>query len=222
MRSSLGPLSVVPPSAAPPATPARVSWPPPAGGGGVTGRELAERIARFHAAHPGGRIVTELVTRARELVVFRAALYRHAGDAEPAATGWAASGWGVGAGFERAEEVAVHRALGHLGFGSDAPPFVERQSSATIGTHPPVLAGLVNDPAWRALLADLEQLIGRAERHGVRARRAAAWRGQLARMTCEGGAAPDAGSAVLALRRAEQRLRAWVARRRAEPYAGAL
>jgi hypothetical protein len=66
------------------------------------------------------------------------------------------------------------------------------------------------DAARRALVADLGALVTRAERYGLRARRAAAWRARL--RTGDDG--------TDALHAAEQRLRAWVERRRAEPYAG--
>jgi hypothetical protein len=62
------------------------------------------------------------------------------------------------------------------------------------------------------LAADLQALVGRAERYGLRARRAAAWRARLR----------TGGDAAEVLREAEHRLRAWVDRRRAEPYAGAV
>jgi hypothetical protein len=213
MRSSPAPLSVVPPSNVTPPDAPHVSWPPPAGGSAVTGRELAERIARFYAAHPDGRIVTTLVTRAREAVVFRAAVYRRAEDAEPAATGWAASGWSLGPGFERAEEAAVGRALAHLGVAIASEP---RRGTESAEAAPRSVAAVGDipdsaDSARRALVADLGVLVTRAERYGLRARRAAAWRARLR----------AGGDATEALHAAEQRLRAWVERRRAEPYAGA-
>jgi hypothetical protein len=158
-------------------------------------------------------VITDLVTRAREVAVFRAAVYREADDAQPAATGWAAAGWGIGPAFERAEDVAVARALAHLGFarahraGREAalgPP--DRTASDADGDD----AGDVDGAG--ALAADLALLVARAERYGLRPRRGAEWRARLR----AGGDSPAA------LRRAEQRLRAWVERRRAEPYAGAV
>ena len=56
----------------------------------AAGSRVAERVAWFYAVYPRGRIITDLVTRAREVAVFRAAVYRDPHDALPAATGWSA------------------------------------------------------------------------------------------------------------------------------------
>ena len=82
---------------------------------------VAERITQFYEAHPGGRIVTELVSRSATEVVFRASVYRDTTETGPAATGWAAEREGDGdvnevACLENTETSAVGRALANLGF----------------------------------------------------------------------------------------------------------
>src|SRR4051812_37656873 len=49
----------------------------------------AQRIALFRAAYPFGRIRTRLHSHHEGRVTFIAEVFRHADDAEPAATGWA-------------------------------------------------------------------------------------------------------------------------------------
>jgi hypothetical protein len=242
------------------------------------GSRVAERVAWFYAVHPRGRIITDLVTRAREVAVFRAALYREAADALPAATGWSSGNPAGGQGLERVEEAAVGRALANLGFavlpvsadpagpgalaarlararlGPGTEPAAGVAAAAGVGGEDHAPGGATYDAAraatvvpWgdaaptpgdaagasgagapahrggaerrdavgvehRMLTADLLALVARAERYGVRAPRAARWRARLR-------AGVDA-PAVLG--EAERRLRAWVERRRAEPYAGAV
>jgi hypothetical protein len=45
---------------------------------------VADRITLFYERHPTGRIVTELVSRDRD-VLFKASVYRSAADKQPAA-----------------------------------------------------------------------------------------------------------------------------------------
>ncbi len=209
---------------------------PESGAGPVVaaaGSRVAERVAWFYAVHPRGRIITDLVTRAREAVVFRAAVYRDPSDPLPAATGWSAGNPAGGAALERVEEAAVGRALANLGFAVRPP----RGDGAAVARPPLALAAPAaeapnderpaaapadggegdappspDDRERRLLVADLAALVTRAERYGLRARRAAEWRAGL-----------RAGAGATAqLREAEQRQRAWVERRRAEPYAGAV
>jgi hypothetical protein len=82
---------------------------------------VAERITLFYRAFPRGRIITELVSRTERDVVFRALVYRDAGDGDAAATGWAAEREGDGeintvACLENTETSAIGRALANLGF----------------------------------------------------------------------------------------------------------
>lgn len=82
---------------------------------------VAQRIRLFYAAHPLGRIHTDLVSRTAEAVVFKASVYRTPDDERPAATGWAAEREGDGdinlvACLENTETSAIGRALANLGF----------------------------------------------------------------------------------------------------------
>jgi hypothetical protein len=52
---------------------------------------VAERISLFYQAFPRGRIITEMISRTERDVVFRAVVYRDAGEREAAATGWAST-----------------------------------------------------------------------------------------------------------------------------------
>lgn len=81
---------------------------------------VATRITLFYERHPTGRIITELVSRDRD-VLFKALVYRSAEDREPAATGWALEREGDGeinsvACVENTETSAIGRALANLGF----------------------------------------------------------------------------------------------------------
>ena len=166
---------------------------------------VAERISLFYEAFPRGRIITEMVSRTERDVVFRALVYRQAEDGEAAATGWAAEREGDGqvntvACLENTETSAIGRALANLGFtASRERPSAEEMAKASRAR---VRIGIVrpNDDATSSLVADLSALIGRAERVGLRAVRAARWRRQLA----GGGVASDV------LLRFERRLRLWV------------
>ena len=173
---------------------------------------VAERITQFYSSFPGGRIITELVSRTGREVVFRASVYREPADVGPAATGWASEREGDGdvnevACLENTETSAVGRALANLGFtASRLRPSAEEMAKAarvrarltkrTLLVHEPV-------PAVRSLyLADLLTLVAAAERAGLRPRRAAAWRVRLA-------ASPLDDAQLLRL---ESRLRGWIAR----------
>lgn len=98
---------------------------------------VADRIALFYEAYPGGRIETELVSRTERDVVFRALVFRHADDVRPAATGWAAEREGDGdvnavACLENTETSAIGRALANLGFtASRQRPSREEMEKAT-------------------------------------------------------------------------------------------
>jgi len=81
---------------------------------------VASRISLFYERHPTGRIVTELVSRDRD-VLFKASVYRSATDAQPSATGWASEREGDSeinavACVENTETSAIGRALANLGF----------------------------------------------------------------------------------------------------------
>jgi hypothetical protein len=174
---------------------------------------VAERITQFYSVYPGGRIVTELVSRTMGEVLFRASVYRAPGDAGPAATGWAAEREGDGdvnevACLENTETSAVGRALANLGFTASLlrPSAEEMAKAARVRAHLVKRTLAVREPAAgpvRSLyLADLLTLVAAAERAGLRASRAAAWRAQLA-------TTPADDTMLLRL---ESRLRGWIAR----------
>lgn len=81
---------------------------------------VAERITRFYALHPHGRIVTRARRVTERIVLFEALVYRASADAAPAATGWASETPGDGdintvACVENTETSAIGRALANLG-----------------------------------------------------------------------------------------------------------
>ena len=174
---------------------------------------VAERITQFYCAYPAGRIVTELMSRSAQEVVFRASVFRQASDSDAAATGWASEREGDGdinavACLENTETSAVGRALANLGFtASRLRPSAEEMAKAArvrARLKRPMLA--VHEPAATPTrspyLSDLLALVAAAERVGLRAGRAAAWRRHLATL-------PVGDELVLRL---ESRLRGWVAR----------
>ena len=81
---------------------------------------VADRVLRFYERYPTGRIVTHLVRRTDQEVMFRAEVFRSSSEREAAATGWAAEREGDGeintvACLENTETSAVGRALANLG-----------------------------------------------------------------------------------------------------------
>lgn len=166
---------------------------------------VAERLRLFYAAYPAGRILTELVSRTPEDVVFKALVYRTPTDREPAATGWAAEREGDGeinrvACLENTETSAIGRALANLGFTAAR----QRPSAEEMAKASRVRARLASIPASdeRALLiADLFAAIRRAARLGVRPARIARWQ------TLVASNPPSLHTLV----DAEHRLRAWIA-----------
>jgi hypothetical protein len=136
---------------------------------------VAARVELFYDRYPTGRILTELVQRSEQEIVFRAAVYRTAEDREPAATGWAAERVGDSeinavACLENTETSAIGRALANLGFlASRLRPSAEEVAKATRAR-----ARLGAEP-------DLRQLLRTAERAGLDAARLEALRARVAR-----------------------------------------
>jgi hypothetical protein len=181
---------------------------------------VAERIRLFWEAFPKGRITTRLVSRTEHDVVFEARVYRTAGEAEPAATGWAAEREGDGdvnavACLENTETSAVGRALANLGFTAarERPSLEEMQKAARARARlgrssrpvrPPVTLSADPRQVHANVVADLLRLVDQAERLGVREHRVDRWRAALLTRPVP----------VEVLTACERRLRAWVARRR--------
>jgi len=183
---------------------------------------VADRIALFWGAYPAGRIVTELHSRLeRDGVVeitFRAAVYRTAEEAAPAATGWAAERVGDGevnsvACLENTETSAIGRALANLGFSASRQrPSAEEMAKAarhaagrlTVVRESPPPPPLDEALQRRAdAVRDLLALIDTAEAAGFRARRAE----RLRRTLLDG----TPGEELVA--RVERGLRGWLLRR---------
>ncbi len=209
---------------------------------------VADRIALFYRTHPGGRIITELVSRTPDEVTFRALVYRTAEEPHPAATGWASEREGDGAintvaCLENTETSAIGRALANLGFlASVRRPSAEEMAKADAarrrgsgrpspgrgetpraGSPPPSLAVVSSAPPGSSLqpevdpqghadmVADLLTLLRDAERAGIRPARAEAIRHALLHTVLERET----------LRRVEDGLRAFLARRTANRLANA-
>lgn len=181
---------------------------------------VAERLALFRAAYPLGRIVTTLHSRDERQVTFMAAVFRHADDALPAATGWASEREGDGeinavACLENTETSAIGRALANLGFSASRHrASLEEMITARRRTGPPVQLvkeGAARDAPWPVrdadpalqatanALSDVLALLGEAERIGMPERHAVRIRRSL-----DGRTVPPS-----AITRAERALRAW-------------
>lgn len=168
---------------------------------------VAERVRAFYERHPDGRIVTELIRKTAREVVFRAAVYRSADEANPAATGWACEREGDGdvnavACLENSETSAVGRALANLGFlagrSRASAEEMAKASRARVRAVAPV-------PMPRPhVIADLDRLLERARHVGLRPARLARWRARLL--------SPDRPWTAEELARVERWLRAWVRR----------
>lgn len=181
---------------------------------------VAERLALFRAAYPLGRIVTTLHSRDERQVTFMAAVFRHADDALPAATGWASEREGDGevnavACLENTETSAIGRALANLGFSASRHrASLEEMIASRRRAGPPVQLvkeGGGSDARWPArdadpalqaaanALSDVLALLAEAERLGMPDRQAVRIRRSL-----DGRAVPPS-----AITRAERALRAW-------------
>ena len=156
---------------------------------------VAARVELFYERYPNGRILTELVDRTEQEIVFRAAVYRTAEDREPAATGWAAERIGDGevnavACLENTETSAIGRALANLGFLASRL----RPSAEEVAKADRTRARLSGEP-------DVLQLLRTAERAGLSATRAEALRARVGR----GLPAPELSEVQHELRRFIQR-----------------
>jgi hypothetical protein len=187
---------------------------------------VAERIALFYRSHPNGRILTELVNRDASSVTFKALVYRGESDVEPAATGWATEREGDGdintvACLENTETSAIGRALANLGFtAAKERPSVEEMKKAGRARRNRGMAAVHRDsasmvsertPEYLRASADLLQLLGDAERAGLRRSRAQRLRDQL-----------ECGPVMLPSRIAEleRSLRNWLYRREGKDVTG--
>ncbi|MDB4884645.1 MAG: hypothetical protein JWN79_83 [Gemmatimonadetes bacterium] len=173
---------------------------------------VANRITLFYDRYPGGRINTDLVSRADGEVVFRASVYRDDQESQPAATGWASERIGDGeinrvACLENTETSAVGRALANLGFtASSRRPCREEMEKAdrirhrlTVARRAGLTSAELHDRANAA--HDLLGLIGLAQERGMSTARTDIMRTRVA-------TAP--GLPLPRVRRLELRLRGWL------------
>ena len=177
---------------------------------------VADRVRLFYEQHPTGRIITHLVRRTSEEVVFRAEVFRTYSDRHPAATGWATEREGDGdintvACLENTETSAVGRALANLGLvGSTRRPSREEMDKANRAR---VRLARVAERPQRAINADMQRradratevlaLLNRAARLGLSAEKTRLLRIHVIQH--------DASTALLA--RVDRRLRDWMERR---------
>jgi hypothetical protein len=143
---------------------------------------VVDRITLFYERHPTGRIVTELISRDRD-VLFKASVYRSATDPKPSATGWASEREGDGeinmvACVENTETSAIGRALANLGFtASTRRPSREEMDKAERGgsrlykapEKTQALGRVAETPnvATRDRAADVIKLVLEAGSHGM-------------------------------------------------------
>jgi hypothetical protein len=187
---------------------------------------VARRVTLFYERYPAGRIITSLVERDANAVIFRARVYRTADEQNPAATGWALEREGDGdvnavACLENTETSAIGRALANLGFTASAerpsreemvrvararqaaPPL--RVAPARPRSAPPQPAAAPHTPPLQSradALGDLLSLLALARHAGMRPARAAH---ASARLLAEPPSHAD-------LARLASRLRAWLRR----------
>jgi hypothetical protein len=178
---------------------------------------VADRVRLFYERYPAGRIVTHLVRRTDDEVVFRAEVFRSPSDREPAATGWAAEREGDGeintvACLENTETSAVGRALANLGLvASTHRPSREEMEKADRARAR--IRGVAERPSRRTIDARMQRradqatetiaLLRRAVRLGFSTRRAAVVHDHLMRIDAD----------VATLVRLDRRLRDWLERR---------
>jgi hypothetical protein len=124
---------------------------------------VEERLALFWAAHPNGRIHTEIVRMDDTAILFRAAVYRDAGDQHPTAVGHAyeeRSERGVNATshVENAETSAAGRALANWIYAAGKRPSREEMQKVERMGGQPAPTGNGDDPATPAQIKMLRAL----------------------------------------------------------------
>jgi len=106
---------------------------------------VEDRLVRFWADHPNGRIWTQLVTQAGDAVMFRAEVYFDAGDNHPKATGFAEEVRGSSpvnktAHVENCETSAIGRALANCGYATHGKRPSREEMTKAARSHPSATA----------------------------------------------------------------------------------
>lgn len=100
---------------------------------------VEDRLAKFWADHPTGRVGTDLISFSEREYIVRAEVYRAAEDPSPAATGYAQETVGSSpvnkvSALENAETSAIGRALANAGYATKGKrPSREEMSKAQRG-----------------------------------------------------------------------------------------
>ena len=132
---------------------------------------VEDRLARFWADHPAGRVRTELLHRDGDDVTFLAEIWRDATDNDPAATGHAAEtrtqrGVNSTSHVENCETSAIGRALANLGYApKGARPSREEMTKAASRDEqpPPDLGGFATITERKQRIAELRAAVDAAD-----------------------------------------------------------
>ena len=130
---------------------------------------VAERIEKFYAQYPEGRILTQIVDHDREsgFVLIRAEVYRHVEDANPSASGHAYEYKDAGyvqrtSYIETCETSAVGRALAFLNFETKRAIASDDEVKAARQAESPLTPHLRTAPATQSsTTGELKELHGR-------------------------------------------------------------
>lgn len=133
---------------------------------------VEDRLVRFWADHPSGRIWTVLVTQMNDAVMFRAEVYFDAGDPHPKATGYAEEVRGSSpvnktAHVENCETSAIGRALANCGYATRGKRPSREEMAKAARSHPsgaaPAMAGIVTEKQINYLKALYKKQVGNLE-----------------------------------------------------------
>lgn len=130
------------------------------------------RITKYWAAHPEGRIDTDLIAYGAQQFIVKASVYRNATDAVPYATGYAEETVGASpvnktSALENCETSAIGRALANAGFATSGKRAsreemqkVQRGEVKQSGSDDERVSGLVDEFAAVETQEDLQRVSG--------------------------------------------------------------